>query len=49
MFEDTKEVVRQYNDQKKTDKKTNIDQQNTTQKTRYRATLMAIKTVDKRR
>jgi hypothetical protein len=30
-------------------KKTNIDQQNITQKTRYRATLMAIKTVDKRR
>ena len=34
---------------KENGQKTNIDQQNTTQKTRYRATLMAIKTVDKRR
>ena len=42
-----KEVDRQYNDQRKTDTKTNVNQQNTTQKTRYLATLTAIKTEGK--
>jgi len=52
MFEDTKvvfrsEVVskkgRQYNDQNKNDKKTNNDLRNTTQKSKYQATRMSIK------
>ena len=51
IFEDTNEVIRirkskknrQYNGQKKRDKKTNNDLQNTTQKTKDRATLIHYK------
>jgi hypothetical protein len=57
IFEDTNEVIRirkskknrQYNGQKKRDKKTNNDLQNTTQKTKDRATQTPSKAIDWRR